>query len=205
MATNRRRPDHWTKKAKAAGFSARSVYKLEEIQRRERMLPRKGQVVDLGCCPGSWSQYLRRSSGNAIRLVGIDLSDTPDYPGLFLQDSALTIEPARIMEALSGQPADLVMSDMAPNTEGHRFTDHIRQIELARAALRIAVAVLKPGGDFIVKVFEGGHTLQRSAASRPRRPDERAWSSLSLQGGFVLRSRRKLDSVSRLQGSYNGA
>jgi 23S rRNA (uridine2552-2'-O)-methyltransferase len=167
MATNRRRPDHWTKKAKAAGFSARSVYKLEEIQRRERMLPRKGQVVDLGCCPGSWSQYLRRSSGNAIRLVGIDLSDTTDYPGLFLQDSALTIEPARIMEALSGQPADLVMSDMAPNTEGHRFTDHIRQIELARAALRIAVAVLKPGGDFIVKVFEGEEAPDFVSEVRP--------------------------------------
>ncbi|MFT5686877.1 MAG: 23S rRNA (uridine2552-2'-O)-methyltransferase [Myxococcota bacterium] len=155
MAGNRRQSDHWTKKAKAAGFPARSVYKLEEIQRRERMLPRKGRVVDLGCCPGSWSQYLRRISGNKLVLVGVDLTDTPDYPGTFLQGSALTIETARITEALGGPNANLVMSDMAQNTEGNRFTDHIRQVELARSALRIARGVLQPGGDFIVKVFDG--------------------------------------------------
>ena len=154
MGSNRRRSDHWTKKAKAAGFSARSVYKLEEIQRRERMLPRKGRVVDLGCCPGSWSQYLHRKGGK-LTLVGIDINETPDYPGTFLQGSALTIDTARICQAMGGQKANLVMSDMAPNTEGHRFTDHIRQLELARAALRIARGVLQPGGDFIVKVFDG--------------------------------------------------
>ena len=155
MSRSRKRPDHWTRKAKAAGFSARSVYKLEEIQRRERMLPRKGRVVDLGCCPGSWSQYLRRNGGGKLTLIGIDISQTPDYPGTFLQGSAVTIPLSQITDALGGPTANLVMSDMAPNTEGHRFTDHMRQIELARAALRIARGVLHPGGDFIVKVFEG--------------------------------------------------
>jgi len=167
MGGNRRRSDHWTKKAKAAGFSARSVYKLEEIERRERMLPRKGRVVDLGCCPGSWSQYLRRLAGGKLSLVGIDLTDTPDYPGTFLQGSALTIPSARIVEALGGPTADLLMSDMAPNTMGDRFTDHIRQIELARAALRISRAVLRPGGDFIVKVFDGEEAPDFVRSVRP--------------------------------------
>lgn len=151
---DRGRPDHWTRKAKADGYAARSVFKLEEIQRRERMLPRKGRVLDLGCSPGSWSQFLRRNGGKKLHLVGIDISNVDDYPGVFLQRSALTVNPAELLDAL-GAPANLVMSDMAPFTKGHRFTDHMAQLALARAALDIARHVLHPGGDFIVKVFDG--------------------------------------------------
>jgi len=118
------------------------------------MLPRKGRVIDLGCCPGSWSQYLRRNAGKQITLVGIDISEVLDYPGTFIHASALKVSGSLLREALDGE-ANLVMSDMAPNTQGHRFTDHIRQIELARAALRIARETLHPGGDFITKVFDG--------------------------------------------------
>ena len=148
------RPDHWTKKAKAAGFSARSVYKLEEIERRERMLPKKGRVLDLGCSPGSWSQYLRRLAGPKLHLVGLDLSKVEGYPGTFLHGNALKVSPHRLLRALDG-PANLVVSDMAPFTKGHRFTDHVRQLELAQAALTLARYVLADGGDFIVKVFDG--------------------------------------------------
>lgn len=151
---NRGRPDHWTRKAKAAGYSARSVYKLEEIERRERMLPRKGRVLDLGCSPGSWSQYLRRLAGPDLHLTGLDISFIEGYPGTFLQGNALTVSPHRLLRALGG-PAHLVMSDMAPFTRGHRFTDHIRQLELAQAALHLARQVLLPGGDFVAKVFDG--------------------------------------------------
>ena len=147
------RPDHWTRKAKAAGYSARSVFKLEEIQRREHLLPKRGRVLDLGCSPGSWSQYLKRNRPK-LSLVGLDLSEVSGYPGTFLQGSALDVELHVLREALGG-PAVLVMSDMAPSTSGTRFTDHIRQLELAQAALRIALGVLQPGGDFITKVFEG--------------------------------------------------
>ncbi|MFT4976987.1 MAG: 23S rRNA (uridine2552-2'-O)-methyltransferase [Myxococcota bacterium] len=149
------RPDEWTRKAKAAGYAARSVYKLEEIARRELKLPKKGRVLDLGCSPGSWSQYLLRSGGKKVHLVGLDITEMPDYPGsAFVQASALDVDPATLLEALGG-PAQLVMSDMAPFTHGDRFSDHIRQLELAQAALRIATQVLEPGGDFVVKVFEG--------------------------------------------------
>jgi 23S rRNA (uridine2552-2'-O)-methyltransferase len=150
------KPDEWTRKAKAAGFAARSVFKLEEIARREPgILPKKGRVLDLGCSPGSWSQYLLQKGGRKLHLVGLDISDVPSYPGAaFIQDTILSVGREALLEALGG-PARLVMSDMAPFTKGDRFSDHIRQLELAQAALRVATEVLLPGGNFIVKVFDG--------------------------------------------------
>lgn len=144
--------DHYTQKAKDAGYGARSVYKLEELQRRTGVIRRGVRAVDLGCNPGSWSRYLVKQG--VSRLVGVDLSVPERYPGHFIQGSALEIEPQRLLDALGG-PAGLLVSDMAPNTTGDRQGDHLRQVALARRALELAAATLAPGGNFVTKLFEG--------------------------------------------------
>ena len=145
------RPDHWTKKAKAQGYAARSVFKLQEIDDRMRLIPKRGKIVDLGCYPGSWSRYL---IGRGCAVVGVDFK-APELPtGTFLVGSVMDVTADQLREALGGA-ADGLVSDMAPSTGGNRFTDHCRQIELARVALTMAEALLKPGGCFVVKVFDG--------------------------------------------------
>ena len=147
--------DHYTKKAKDAGYGARSVYKLEEIQRRTSVIRRGTRAVDLGCYPGSWSRYLHKQG--VARLVGVDFSVPEGIPGVFIEGSALEVEASTLLEALGGL-ADLVVSDMAPKTTGDRRGDHLRQIVLAERALEIACEVLAPGGAFVTKLFDGGGT-----------------------------------------------
>lgn len=145
------RPDHFTKKAKAQGYAARSVFKLEELDQRFRLVKRGGSAVDLGCFPGSWSRYLLEKG---MRVVGVDLK-APELPGgTWIARSVMEVEAAELLEAVGGQ-VDLFVSDMAPNTSGNRFTDHVRQIGLAERALALCFLCLKPGGAFVAKVFEG--------------------------------------------------
>lgn len=151
---HKRNQDHYGRQAKSDGHAARSIYKLEQIEQRFKVLPRNGRVLDLGCSPGSWSQFARSAGGADTRCVGIDLTEVNGYPGTQFIDSVFDVELDAIREALGGS-ADLVMSDMAPSTTGNRFTDHVRQIELAERARELAVALLKPGGNFVVKVFDG--------------------------------------------------
>lgn len=145
--------DHWTDRAKAEGFSARSAYKLDEIERKMRVLPRSGRVLDLGCSPGSWTEYVKRKRPKC-RMVGVDIQETGAYAGHFIQADILELPTQVILDALDG-PADLVLSDMAPNTTGARLTDHVAQLRLATMALSVARQVLAPGGSFVVKVFDG--------------------------------------------------
>jgi 23S rRNA (uridine2552-2'-O)-methyltransferase len=152
--SHKRPPDHWNERAKKDGYAARSAYKLEEIQRRFRVIPRDPVVLDLGCAPGSWTQYLGRLTGYDGTVVGVDVQEVSGYPGTMIQASVFDVDAERILEALGG-PADLVLSDMAPSTTGSRFTDHVRQIELAEAGRALAAQVLRPGGNFVVKVFDG--------------------------------------------------
>lgn len=160
----RRRPDHYTKKAKAEGFAARSVYKLDEIQRRFRILKAGARVVDLGCAPGSWSAFAAQKCGKQ-HLVGLDITRLEAYPGQFIHGSILEVPTETIHTALGG-PADVVLSDMAPYTNGNRFSDHIRQLELATAALDTARRLLRPGGAFVVKVFDGQEAQAYTLAVR---------------------------------------
>ena len=150
---NRRRPDHWTKKAKAQGFEARSVFKLAEINKRHQLLGSAKRVVDFGCAPGSWSQFVQRTR-KKVSLVGIDIQPVVNYCGHFLHASIEDISPEEIVEHLGGQ-ADVVLSDMAPKTTGDRFGDHVRQVEVARLAFERAIPLLAPGGHFVVKIFQG--------------------------------------------------
>lgn len=146
--------DHWARKAKEEGYAARSVFKLDEIHKRFPVVPRggKGTGVDLGCFPGSWSKWLIQQG---VRVVGVDLKAPELTGGTWIVASALEVTAEQLLEAAGG-PVDLLVSDMAPNTTGNKFTDHVRQIELATRALDLAKQVLTPGGAFVAKVFDGG-------------------------------------------------
>ncbi len=147
-------PDKYAKKAKEQGYEARSVFKLEEIQRRFRLLHPGQRVVDLGCYPGSWSRYAIEQIGERGVLVGVDLQAPQFGGGIWIARSVYEVEADELIAALGG-PADVLISDMAPSTTGDRWGDHVQQIELARRALELACVVLRPGGAFVAKVFEG--------------------------------------------------
>ena len=146
--------DRFTKQAKDQGFAARSVHKLDEIQRRFRVLGQSERVVDLGCFPGSWSHYAHQKIGGRGAIVGVDIEEPAPYPGTVIVRSVHEVDADEIRQALGG-PADVVLSDMAPRTTGNVLGDHARQIELAQRAADLAVQLLKPGGNFVVKVFDG--------------------------------------------------
>lgn len=147
------RGDHYTRKAQAKGFAARSVFKLEEIQKRHKLMRSGDRVVDLGCFPGSWTRYARQQIRQGT-LVGVDLKAPESVDATFLAASVFDVTAEQLLEVLGG-PADVLLSDMAPATTGDKFSDHVRQIELAEQALMLAQAVVKPGGHFVVKVFDG--------------------------------------------------
>ncbi len=147
--------DPYVQAAQRDGWRSRAAYKLIELDDRFHLLRPGARVLDLGAAPGGWSQVaVRRGAGGvvALDLLPIDpISGATVLQGDF-DDPAM---PGRLLAALGG-PADLVLSDMAPNTTGHAGTDHIRIVALAELALHFAVGVLAPGGGFVAKVFQGG-------------------------------------------------
>jgi 23S rRNA (uridine2552-2'-O)-methyltransferase len=162
-----KRADKFTQKAKEAGFKARSVFKLEEVQRRFRVFHQGQRIVDLGCFPGSWTQYALQQTGRNGRVVGVDLKAPALPSGVFLARSVYEVSADELEEALGGK-AHVVLSDMAPNTTGVAFSDHVTQIELVRRALSLACALLLPGGTFLTKVFDGEEVPQLQAELRER-------------------------------------
>ncbi|NNC48341.1 MAG: RlmE family RNA methyltransferase [Sphingomonas sp.] len=148
--------DPYVKKAKAEGYRSRAAYKLIELDERFKLLKGAEGVVDLGIAPGGWAQVVRQRIPKA-RVAGIDLLETDPIEGVeilqmdFMDEDA----PDRLMEALGG-PVDLVLSDMAANTVGHKSTDHLRTMGLIEAGLEFAVEVLRPGGAYVAKVLAGG-------------------------------------------------
>lgn len=149
-----RQADHYSRRAQAEGLSARSAFKLDQIDQKHDLFRNGLRYLDLGCRPGSWSEWIRLKRGSDVTLVGIDLEPCPGYPGTFVQASIETIEPAHVLALLGGAPS-VVLSDMAPATSGARDLDHLRQVALAESALTLAAAVLPPGGAFVCKVFDG--------------------------------------------------
>lgn len=150
-----RKPDRFTEAAKKAGFPARSVYKLEEIDRRVRLLRVGMRVLDLGACPGSWSMYVANKIGAKGRLLAVDLE--PLVVGLpahakFVQGDALSLDNS---DLAMFAPYDVVLSDMAPRTTGNRLGDQTRSYELFMRALAVAATLLTPGGAFVGKIFMG--------------------------------------------------
>lgn len=148
-----RRPDAFTKAAKAQGYPARSVFKLEEIDRRIRLFRQGQRVLDLGAAPGSWSMYAAKRIGGAGKLLAIDLSAITASLGptvKVVQGDALALS----NEALGVfAPYDVVLSDMAPATTGSKLADQTRSFELFMGAVEVARAHLAPGGTFVGKLF----------------------------------------------------
>lgn len=150
--------DHYFNKAKQENYPARSVYKLKEIEKQSRLLISGAAVLDLGACPGSWSMYASERVGPAGRVLAIDLkpAGTAFATNVTYMLGDMLEPGPDILEAFAKfGPFDVVLSDMAPNTIGHKFTDQARSFELCEAALSVAVARLKPGGAFVVKIFQG--------------------------------------------------
>jgi 23S rRNA (uridine2552-2'-O)-methyltransferase len=165
--------DPYVAKAHAEGYRSRSAYKLIEIDDHHHLLAPGQRVVDLGAVPGGWCQVVVSRTGSTEadpRVVAIDYLDMDPIPGVivlkkdFLDDDA----PAAIEQALGGEKADVVLSDMAAPTTGHRQTDHLRTIHLCEAAADFAASVLKPGGHLVAKVFQGGTEAELLASLKRR-------------------------------------
>ncbi len=148
--------DPYVKAAHRDGYRSRAAYKLLELDERFKLLGHAARVVDLGAAPGGWSQVVLKKRPKA-RIAAIDLLEMEPIPGVtiyqmdFLSDQAQSL----LTEALGG-PADLVLSDMAANTVGHKQTDHIRTMALVEAGLYFAIEILAPKGAYIAKVLAGG-------------------------------------------------
>lgn len=165
--------DPYVKQAKAEGYASRAAYKLKEIDDRHGLLGRGKRVIDLGAAPGGWTQVSVERTGSTaenILVVGIDYLKMIEVPGAtilqkdFLDEDA----PDLLMAALGGGLPDVVLSDMAAPTTGHRKTDHLRTMHLVEVALDFAVKVLKPGGHFLCKTFQGGTEAELLKAMKKR-------------------------------------
>ena len=158
--------DPYVAAAKQQGFRSRAAFKLEELNERFRLIRHGALVVDLGAAPGGWTQVAVQRG--AARVVGVDLLAVDPVAGAAMLQGDFT-EPevqARLLAELGGK-ADLVLSDMAPNTTGHGATDHLRIMVLAEAALAFALEALAEGGGFVAKVFQGG--AEKTMLDRLRR------------------------------------
>lgn len=150
--------DPFVKKAKQEGYRSRAAYKLLEIDDKDHLLRPGMTLVDLGAAPGGWSQLAAQKLGGKGRVVALDVLEMVGLPGvLFIQGDFREESVLRQLEAaLNNSPVDLVISDMAPNISGIGLSDQARAMHLAELALEFAVTWLKPGGHFLVKVFQGG-------------------------------------------------
>lgn len=148
--------DPYVQAARAAGYRSRAAYKLLELDERFHLLAGVERAVDLGSAPGGWSQVVRQRRPKA-HVAAIDLLEMEAIPGVhFFQRDILDEDVPALLEEALGGPADIVLSDMAANTVGHRQTDHLRTMALVETGLDFAIHVLKPGGSFVAKVLAGG-------------------------------------------------
>jgi 23S rRNA (uridine2552-2'-O)-methyltransferase len=152
--------DPYVAKAKAQGYRSRAAFKLLEIDDKYRLLKPGISVVDLGAAPGGWSQIAAKRVGSVDgkgKVVAIDLLEMPEIPGVaFAQLDFMDNNAPEKLTAMLGGGADVVMSDMAANTTGHRKTDQLRIVGLVETAAAFACDVLKPGGAFLAKTFQSG-------------------------------------------------
>ena len=153
--------DPYVQRARAEGYASRAAYKLLEMDERYEILKPGQRVVDLGAAPGGWCQVAAAKVGSTvddIRVIGIDYLEMDPVAGatILMKDFLDEDAPDALMAELGGHKPDIVMSDMAAPTIGHRRTDHMRTMALVEVAVDFALQVLKPGGHFITKTFQGG-------------------------------------------------
>ena len=153
----RQEKDPYVKMARRDGWRSRAVYKLEQIDQKERFLRPDMVCVDVGSAPGSWSQYVTKKLKGRARIVAVDILPMDSLPDVeFIQgDFQEEAVFEQMLEAIGDDKADLVMSDIAPNITGTRVVDQPRSMYLVELALDLARRVLKPGGSFVCKVFQG--------------------------------------------------
>ncbi len=194
--------DPFVKKAQAEGMRSRAAYKLEELVERDRLLKPGMVVVDLGAAPGGWSQWLRQeldrlSPAKPGRVIASDILEMPSLAGVeflhgdFRDDAVLS----QLLELLNGTQVDLVLSDMAPNKSGVDAVDQPRAMHLAELAMEFAGSQLRPGGAFLIKLFQGTGfdeyvrelrrryakvVIRKPAASRARSPEVYALATSKL-------------------------
>lgn len=149
--------DEFVKRARAEGWRSRAVFKLAEIQAREKLLRPGIRCVDLGAAPGGWSQYAARIAGGSSRIVATDILPMDAIPGVEFVQGDFRDETVlgEVLAAVGAEKVDLVMSDMAPNMAGIDAVDQPRAMYLAELALEFADRVLAPGGDALIKLFQG--------------------------------------------------
>jgi 23S rRNA (uridine2552-2'-O)-methyltransferase len=160
--------DHWVKEATRLGYRSRAAFKLIELAAKDKLLRPGMRIVDLGAAPGSWTQVLREKARDAA-IVAIDLLPMSPIPGVnfvqadFREDEGLK----RVENALGGHKLDLVVSDLSPNLSGVEAADQARSVHLAELALEFSLQWLQPGGDLVVKAFQGeGFVSLRHAMER---------------------------------------
>ena len=158
--------DPYVAAAKAQGYRSRAAFKLKELDQQFGLLAGLERVVDLGAAPGGWCQVVKERRPKA-KVVGMDLLAIEPLAGVdFFQKDITDEDSEALILATLGGPADLVMSDMAANTVGHKQTDHLRTMGLIEAALDMATRLLRPGGNFVAKVLAGGGDGALTAALR---------------------------------------
>lgn len=153
--------DPYVARARAEGYRSRAAFKIKELDERYKLFHKGQRVVDLGAAPGGWSQVAAAATGSTDAhplVAAIDYLEMDSIPGVaFLRkDFTDPDAPAALIEMMGGRKADLVLSDMAAPTTGHRPTDHLRIVHLVELAADFAIEVLGPGGCFVAKVFQGG-------------------------------------------------
>ena len=166
----RNEKDEYVKRARKQGARSRAIYKLEEIDRRDRLLRSGMTVVDLGAAPGGWSQYVKSRMGESGWVLALDILPMEPIVGVEFIEGDFTEQPVLdlLMQGLQGKPVDLVISDMAPNMSGVPSVDQARSIGLAELALDFADKALKPGGDLLIKTFQGAGFSELHARMRRR-------------------------------------
>jgi 23S rRNA (uridine2552-2'-O)-methyltransferase len=164
----RTRRDHFHQRAQRAGFRARAVFKLEELDAQFDLLHAGDRVLDLGCAPGSWLQYARTRIGDGAPMVGLDRAPlAAAIPGArIVVGDVFTVTPSELLGDVKA--FDVVLSDMAPDTIGVRHVDQARSEALFERALELAVATLAPGGNFVGKLFQGPDFKRLTDATRAR-------------------------------------
>jgi 23S rRNA (uridine2552-2'-O)-methyltransferase len=162
--------DHYVTEAKRLGYRSRAAFKLAELIDKDKLLRAGMTVIDLGAAPGSWSQVVREKLGASGRVIAIDLLPMDGMPGVefiqgdFREDSGI----AALVAALRGKKADLVLSDLAPNLSGVQSADQARSVYLGELALDFAEEWLQPGGDLVVKAFQGAGFPEFQTAMQAR-------------------------------------
>jgi 23S rRNA (uridine2552-2'-O)-methyltransferase len=162
--------DPFVQRAQAEGWRSRAVFKLEEIDRREKLIKPDSVCLDLGAAPGAWSQYARRRLGPKGRVIATDILEMPALAGVefvqgdFREDEVFN----QILALVPERGVDIVLSDMAPNLSGMDAIDQPRSLYLAELALDMASRVLKRGGHALIKVFQGAGFQELVAATRPQ-------------------------------------